>query len=400
MSEEFIVREDFEIPEAFRNDIQTSLENELTIEPKNQTEVEEQDDLEGLKETLGGTDIWEVEASSGEFGEQEKQSAKSNDSPEPEGLVKTADNHVLISQLSKDVLEPIDAEDLEDLGALGDQQESTELGSGPSFNSCSSYKQMRCSILKRQRNASTVSLDSGVELDSSTYSIQKSHQDFKQGPSYGDCLRTTTSLKVVMERRSLSLTPDSSDGDYEISLDEVYQRFSVWFSRPEIDTAFSAFFLVDEDRDGYICLTKLKRLLEMLEIPQTHLAAKKAMTHVVGCQAERLNFCQLLIIYATLMHRADLQKWGLQDLDKQRLALSEAVDVSQVGVSGAKLFFEAKIALQNVPLHLNPEQLPLNQPVTRLPEIQSSTSKSQRTSSQGEHFKSAAAVFKKLESEH
>jgi len=66
--------------------------------------------------------------------------------------------------------------------------------------------------------------------------------------------------------------------------------------------------------------------------------------------------------------------------------------VSQVGVSGAKLFFEAKIAMQTEPLALNSDQ-----PVTKVAANHSPICL--KAASKREQFKSAAAVFKKLESD-
>ncbi|XP_017002569.2 EF-hand domain-containing protein D2 homolog [Drosophila takahashii] len=271
---------------------------------------------------------------------------------------------------------------------LIEKEEEDELSSGSSFTSCCSFKYIRKSILSREiRNASTLSLDSGVDIDSLTDPSQNRHIDQEQG--IGD---NNSSVSVVMEKRLLSLTPEGSDCDCELSLDEVYQRFSAWFNRTEVDSSFSCFMQVDEDLDGYICLGELKRFLEKLDMPQTHLAVKKVMTHVVGNHEGQLNFCQALLIQGTLMKRLELRKWCLQDREKQRLARSEAVDVSQVGVSGARRFFEAKIALQTEPLALNSDQ-----PVTKT--ALNNSPISQKAASKREQFKSAAAVFKKLESD-
>ncbi|XP_016976302.2 uncharacterized protein LOC108042489 isoform X2 [Drosophila rhopaloa] len=354
MSEAFGVGDEFEIPAATLNKSQTSLRNFLKIEIEKLLKVE---------------DCYEVDTKpqSPELAEEDFRVPV-----EAENILVALEEAEYTKELEKseETEDPNDIKLTQELCSL----EEEELTSGSSFTSCCSYKYIRQSILKRELP------------DASTDKLEKepySGENLKENSSY---------VKVVMEQRSIILTPEGSDGDYEISLEEVQQRFSAWFNRSEIESAFSSFMQVDEDLDGYISLTELKRFLEILQMPQTHLAVKNVMTHVVGNHEERMNFCQVLLVHGTLMHRMELRKWTLQDRDNQRLATSQAVDVSQVGVSGAKLFFEAKIALQTEPLHLNSAQ-----PVARIPVNNSQDSKC--TNCKREQFKSAAAIFKKLESE-
>ncbi|XP_016976301.2 uncharacterized protein LOC108042489 isoform X1 [Drosophila rhopaloa] len=374
MSEAFGVGDEFEIPAATLNKSQTSLRNFLKIEIEKLLKVE---------------DCYEVDTKpqSPELAEEDFRVPV-----EAENILVALEEAEYTKELEKseETEDPNDIKLTQELCSL----EEEELTSGSSFTSCCSYKYIRQSILKRELpDASTVSLDSGVEIALTDPNNNQQQDKLEKEPYSGENLKENSSyVKVVMEQRSIILTPEGSDGDYEISLEEVQQRFSAWFNRSEIESAFSSFMQVDEDLDGYISLTELKRFLEILQMPQTHLAVKNVMTHVVGNHEERMNFCQVLLVHGTLMHRMELRKWTLQDRDNQRLATSQAVDVSQVGVSGAKLFFEAKIALQTEPLHLNSAQ-----PVARIPVNNSQDSKC--TNCKREQFKSAAAIFKKLESE-
>ncbi|XP_017133561.1 EF-hand domain-containing protein D2 homolog [Drosophila elegans] len=377
MSEVFTVREEFEVPAATPNQSQTSLQNSSKIEPEKFLQIEE------ILRYVVGNELGIAELAE-EIFEVPVVEEKSLEVP-------LELEHTKEHEKTEEPEDPNDFELTQEISLLEDE----ELSSCLSFTSCCSYKYIRQSIDSRQiRDASTQSLYSFNEIDSLTDASNNQAKEKLGKETYsGEDLKThSSSVKVVMEKRSIIFTPEGSDSDCEISLDEVFQRFSTWFNRTEIDSAFSSFMRVDEDQDGYICLAELKRFLEILEMPQTHLAVKNVMTHVVGNHEGRLNFCQVLLIHGTLMRRLELRKWNLQDREKQRLAMSQAVDVSQLGVRAAKLFFEAKIALQTEPLPLN-----LAQPVARIPTTNSQDC--QNKGCQREQFKSAAAVFKKLESE-
>lgn len=379
MSKAVSVRDELDIPAASANNNQTTLQIELKIVPGPEilTEVVKRDELE-KEETRLEEKLQKPERNSGDTSE-----GVSNEPAE-----KQEPNRI---QESDALGEP------QDLGGLGD---GPDLESGSSFTSCCSYKHMRESILQRERHASTLSLDSGIDINSLVNpSLKLSQQALHTAPPPAEDLvdsPTVSSVQILMERRSMCYTPECSDGDFEIGIEEVYLRFAALFSRQEIDVAYLNFTQVDEDLDGYICLAELKRLLEKLDIPQTHLAAKKVMANVVGPNEDRLNFCQLLLIYGTLMHRVEVQKYGIHDRVAKRFALTEAVDVSQVGVTGARLFFEAKIAQQQAePIY--PTVFDQEQPVTRT--SHSTSAETQSSSSQREQFKCATALFKKLESE-
>ncbi|XP_017083382.1 uncharacterized protein LOC108116158 [Drosophila eugracilis] len=374
MSETFISREKFEIPAAISNESLTWLQNVPEIEQEKRMEVEvseERDSTLEIQELTGeNIEISEVSEETEKVSEEE------------------FNQDIEVPEKNKDSLKNTSILDDDDY-----------LISGSSFTSCCSFKYIRHSILSRkERDASTFSLDSGIDIESLENPCQNrvryhSQDQLEEKPSCGeDTDDNSSTVKIVMEKRTLHFTPENSVCDYEISIDEVYERFSTWFSRAEIDLSFSSFMQVDEDLDGYICLAELKRFLEKIDIPQTHLAAKNLMTHVVDDHEGRLNFCQALIIHATLLNRLELRKWRLQNQERERLAKSDAVDVSQVGVSGAKQFFEAKIAMQTDCFALTSDPPLVKVQVNNAPTCQIPVSK------RGQ-YGTAAALFKQLESE-
>lgn len=380
MSEAVSDRGELDIPAASANNYQTTLQIELKFvpEPEILTESEKRDELEKL----------EAAKSEGKLQKPERNSGDTSEGVSKEPAEKQEPYRFLESDA---IDEP------QDLGGLGD---GPDLESGSSFTSCCSYKHIRKSILQRERHASTLSLDSGIDFDTLVNpSLKLSQQALPTAVPLAEALvdsTTVSSVQILMEQRSMSYTPECSDADFEIGIEEVYLRYAALFSRPEIDIVYSNFTQVDEDLDGYICLAELKRLLEKLDIPQTHLAAKKVMATVVGTNEDRLNFCQALLIYGTLVQRVEVQNYGIHDRVTKRFALTEVVDVSQVGVTGARLFFEAKIAQQQ-PESIGPAVFDQEQPVTRTPH--STSAETQSSSSQREQFKCATALFKKLESE-
>ncbi|XP_017057397.1 EF-hand domain-containing protein D2 homolog [Drosophila ficusphila] len=369
MSVAISVRDDFEIP----NESQNSVRIDRKIETEKRKEV---GDWEKVYKTHQNFKVQTVPDQNLEVAEV---IIKSEEVPEYQ---EEYSEGIELPELREETEITNDVEFSED----NSFEEEEDLFSCSSFTSCCSYKAIRQSILGReQRDASTVCLKSR-DFDPEQNQLEEIP------PSEADLTHNSSSVKIVMEKKSIRFTPESSDGDYDITLEEVHQQFSSWFKRSEIDAAYSSFQQVDENLDGFIGLGELKRFLEKLEMPQTHLAVKRVMTHVVGKHEERLNFCQALIIHGTLINRLELRKWSLQDREYRRLAMAKAVDVSQVGVSGAKQFFEAKIAMQTEPIASNSAQ-----PMARIPVANSPDS--QNTRSKSGQFKSAAAIFKKLESE-
>lgn len=100
------------------------------------------------------------------------------------------------------------------------------------------------------------------------------------------------------------------------------------------------YFRFDEQGDGYLDLNDLKRMMETLGAPQTHLGLKSMIQEVDEDGDNRLSFREFLLVYRKARAGELTENSGLGQLAK----LTE-VDVDTVGVNGAKEFFEAKVLL-------------------------------------------------------
>merc|ERR1712173_159923 len=118
----------------------------------------------------------------------------------------------------------------------------------------------------------------------------------------------------------------------------VYTEFTE-FTRKEIKDFETKFTLYNESGSGTISLTELKAMMEKLKAPQTHLGLKAMIKEVDEDDDGAISFREFLIIF---------RKAAAGELDLEsglgQLATLTEVDVDEVGVGGAKTFFEAKIA--------------------------------------------------------
>ncbi|XP_076479170.1 EF-hand domain-containing protein D2 homolog Swip-1 isoform X2 [Bombus vancouverensis nearcticus] len=94
----------------------------------------------------------------------------------------------------------------------------------------------------------------------------------------------------------------------------------------------------DAGHDGFLDLSELKRMMEVLGAPQTHLGLKAMIQEVDEDGDGRISFREFLLIYRKA-RAGELE----QDSGLGQLARLTEVDVDEVGVTGAKHFFEAKI---------------------------------------------------------
>jgi len=118
----------------------------------------------------------------------------------------------------------------------------------------------------------------------------------------------------------------------------VYTEFSE-LSRKQIKDYEKIFQTYNASGNGKISLEELKTMMEKLKAPQTHLGLKGMIKEVDEDGDGAICFREFLLIF---------RKAAAGELDLEsglgQLATLTEVDVDEVGVGGAKNFFEAKIA--------------------------------------------------------
>ncbi|KAJ6618906.1 EF-hand domain-containing protein D2 like, partial [Pseudolycoriella hygida] len=97
----------------------------------------------------------------------------------------------------------------------------------------------------------------------------------------------------------------------------------------------------DTGRDGFLCLAELKYMMEKLGAPQTHIGLKGMIQEVDEDNDGKISFREFLLIFRKAKSGELLTDSGLGQLAR----LTE-INVDEVGVGGAKNFFEAKIEQQ------------------------------------------------------
>lgn len=96
------------------------------------------------------------------------------------------------------------------------------------------------------------------------------------------------------------------------------------------------------NKDNFLTLEELKRMMEILGAPQTHLGLKQMIKEVDEDGDGRLSFREFLLVYRKAKAGELHEDSGLA-----KLAMLTEVDVDKVGVNGAKEFFEAKVNYDN-----------------------------------------------------
>jgi len=149
----------------------------------------------------------------------------------------------------------------------------------------------------------------------------------------------TDELSAVLNRRQQ--INDALDGGTEVKpqfkVVNVYTEFHE-FSRKEIKEYEKTFKLYDIGGDGFLDLEELKRMMEKLKCPQTHMGLKTMIKEVDEDGDGKISFREFLLIFRKARSGELEVESGLGQLAK----LTE-INVDQVGVGGAKSFFEAKI---------------------------------------------------------
>lgn len=150
-------------------------------------------------------------------------------------------------------------------------------------------------------------------------------------------------LSAILNRRNQ--INDTLDSGGQVK--QRYAKVSVFtefteFSRKEIKNFEDKFTMYNVSRSGTISLEELKIMMERLGAPQTHLGLKAMIKEVDEDDDGAISFREFLMIF----RKARAGELDLESGLGQLASLSE-VDVDEVGVGGAKTFFEAKIAQVN-----------------------------------------------------
>ncbi|CBY12878.1 unnamed protein product [Oikopleura dioica] len=118
----------------------------------------------------------------------------------------------------------------------------------------------------------------------------------------------------------------------------VYAEFKE-FPLKKIRSLESKFKKFDEDKDNALNIEELKKLMEGLGEPQTHRAVKDMISLVDDDKDGKISFREFLMIFRK-QDEGELES----DSGLDKLAKLAEIDVSSSGVSGAKNFFQAKVA--------------------------------------------------------
>lgn len=149
-------------------------------------------------------------------------------------------------------------------------------------------------------------------------------------------------LFAVLNRRQVM--NDDLDSGKEIKQVQVkvhknvYTEFSE-FTRKEIKDYEAKFKMYNSSGSGRLSLEELKVMMEKLGAPQTHLGLKAMIKEVDEDDDGHISFREFLLIFRKAAAGELAEDSGLSILAKQ-----VEVDVNEVGVGGAKDFFEAKMA--------------------------------------------------------
>lgn len=242
-----------------------------------------------------------------------------------------------------DLSAQIEDRDSDSLLAVTSQLSETLTQSGlpavSSFCSCKSYAHIRRAFLNRECLEQCVSNQSigstgsqSTDENSTTYGGRGEPQRIPKAKV----------VNLVMSQKTLRLTEGDEMSEEYTSFEDLYNQFENILTPEKIDLAFEYFAHFDFDIDGFLSINELKLMLEKLKVPQTHLMTKRLVSQTLGDDEEFLTFYQSLQIYSQVDQLAKAQE--LSSSTTSKLAKASSIDVSLVGVSGAKRFFEAKIA--------------------------------------------------------
>jgi len=149
-------------------------------------------------------------------------------------------------------------------------------------------------------------------------------------------------LSAILSRRQ-NLN-DAIDGGQDVEKRQVKVHKNIYtefqeFSRKEIKEYESKFKRFNVSGSGKLSLEELKMMMEKLGAPQTHLGLKAMIQEVDEDNDGMISFREFMMIFRKAAAGELKEDSGLGVLAKQF-----EIDVDEVGVEGAKTFFEAKIA--------------------------------------------------------
>lgn len=150
-----------------------------------------------------------------------------------------------------------------------------------------------------------------------------------------------TELTQKLARRQIF--NDQEEESPEQAVHQVFNPYTEFpeFSRKEIKECKKTFNRFDIGTDGFIDLEDLKRMMEKLGVPQTHMSLKDMIQEIDEDTDKKISFREFLLIFRKAKNGDFSTDSGLDQLAK----LAE-IDVEQAGVGAAKTFFEAKIEEQ------------------------------------------------------
>lgn len=145
---------------------------------------------------------------------------------------------------------------------------------------------------------------------------------------------------VLTRRQTLNDAIDSGeavDKKFVAVSKNVFTEFAE-FSRKEIKEYEKKFKSFNTSGTGKMSLEELKAMMEKLGAPQTHLGLKEMIKEIDEDGDGHINFREFLLIFRKAAAGELSEDSGLGVLARQC-----EIDVDEVGVGGAKDFFEAKI---------------------------------------------------------
>lgn len=148
-------------------------------------------------------------------------------------------------------------------------------------------------------------------------------------------------LSAVLNRRC-QINDDLDAGKQVKKVLRVFNPYTEFpeFSRKEIKEYERIFKKYDTGNDGFLDLEELKRMMEKLGAPQTHIGLKQMIREATEDDTvSMISFRAFLTVFRKAAAGELTADSGLSQLAK----LTE-INVDEVGVAGAKQFFQAKIS--------------------------------------------------------